>query len=375
MRSPGIILNMIVLLSLSSACMSGNEGGHAKSATANEPGAQLQGETLIMHRVWEPRENAFSLLIPKGWSYTGGIYRLDPSTSGGAGNAIEAKLDFSVFSDKQGSVMIRWLPDMYYFDMSRSPAGQMGLFPTGSNYNGMTVIPRMNAALFTENIVIPYIHPGLQGISITERKNAPDVARMIMNQDKYMMANFIYDAAITTLTYRENGIEYQEKIVTVVMDFGDLGAGLWKNRSTFYARAPKGQFENYEPIFGEIINSVKINMNWLIGEIRGQVQRNQIHQDVLNTIQRMDKEIAEHQRKTNYEINNDMFLTLTEQEEYVNPYTNEVEVGSNQWQYRWVNQDNEVVYSNNQDYNPNMDDLINRNDFKLTPVRERKISH
>jgi hypothetical protein len=33
-----------------------------------------------------------------------------------------------------------------------------------------------------------------------------------------------------------------------------------------------------------------------------------------------------------------MFLTLTEQEEYVNPYTNEVEVGSNQWKYRWVNE-------------------------------------
>ena len=140
-------------------------------------------------------------------------------------------------------------------------------------------------------------------------------------------------------------------------------------------KAPKGRFKEFEPIFGEIINSVVINMNWLIGEIRGQVQRNQIHQDVLNTIQRIDQEIASHQRATNYEINNDMFLTLTDQEEYVNPYTNEVEVGSNQWQYRWVNQDNEIVYTNQEDYNPNHDDILNRNDFKLTPVRERKIGY
>ncbi len=373
MRQPGSSLIFLFILSLLAACVSGNEN---KSSVVNDPAKpQSQNEVIAFKRVWEPRESAFSVLIPGDWSYDGGIFRLDPSASGGAGNATEAKLDFMVYSNGKASAMIHWLPDIYYFDMSESPAGQMGMFPVGSNYNGMTVLPKMNAVNFIEQVVIPYIHPGNTALQVVERKNSPNVARKIMEQDKYMMANFTYDAAVTSLTYQEDGIEYLEKIIAVVMDFGQLGAGLWKNRSTFYVRAPKARFNEYEPIFGEIISSVIINMNWLIGEIHGQVQRNQIHQDVLNTIQRIDQEIAGHQRATNYEINNDMFLTLTEQEEFMNPYTNEVEVGSDQWQYRWVNQDNEIVYTNQEDYNPNYDDVLNRNDFKLTPVRERKIGY
>ena len=44
-----------------------------------------------------------------------------------------------------------------------------------------------------------------------------------------------------------------------------------------------------------------------------------------------------------------MYLTLTEQEEYVNPYTNEVEVGTNQWQHRWINESGDVIYTDNEE--------------------------
>lgn len=118
-------------------------------------------------------------------------------------------------------------------------------------------------------------------------------------------------------------------------------------------------------------NSVVINSQWLAGEIRGQMQRAGIVAQTMQEIQRIDREIVEHRQKTNAEIHNDMFLTLTDQEEYVNPYTNQVEIGSNQWQYRWVNESGEVVYTNREDYNPNQDVNLNRSDFKKTPVRKR----
>ena len=49
----------------------------------------------------------------------------------------------------------------------------------------------------------------------------------------------------------------------------------------------------------------------------------------LQELQELDRQITEHKQKTTAEIHNDMFLTLTDQEEYINPYTNEVDVGSN----------------------------------------------
>ncbi len=101
--------------------------------------------TLIYQRVNEPNEGAFSLLVPKGWQIAGGIFRVNPMSQGGATQSIAANLDFTVKKDRSGSMMIRRLPDILYFDASRSPAGQMGLFPPGSNYNGMTVYPLMSA--------------------------------------------------------------------------------------------------------------------------------------------------------------------------------------------------------------------------------------
>ena len=66
-----------------------------------------------------------------------------------------------------------------------------------------------------------------------------------------------------------------------------------------------------------------------------------------------------------------MYLTLTGQEDYVNPFTHEVERGSNDWKYRWVTPSGEEVYSNADDYDPNSDLTINHTGFKRSVVRPR----
>ena len=48
----------------------------------------------------------------------------------------QPKLDFTVKRDEAGTVLVRFLPEMLYFDARRSPAGQKGRFPPGSNYGG-----------------------------------------------------------------------------------------------------------------------------------------------------------------------------------------------------------------------------------------------
>ena len=57
--------------------------------------AQLP-DKLIFEKIYEPNEKAFTILKPKGWLVEGGIVRWDPTASGGAANAIEAKIDFSL---------------------------------------------------------------------------------------------------------------------------------------------------------------------------------------------------------------------------------------------------------------------------------------
>ncbi len=47
--------------------------------------------TVVFRKIMEPREGAFTILIPRGWQVLGGIFRVDPNQAGGTMNSIEAK--------------------------------------------------------------------------------------------------------------------------------------------------------------------------------------------------------------------------------------------------------------------------------------------
>ena len=347
----------------------------ALSATCLWAGELRVVNTVVFQRAPEPREGAFTFLLPKGWTVEGGIMRVDPLAQGGAGNSIAAKLDMATKKDTQGTVMSRALPDTLFMDMTASPAGQMGLFPRGSNYNGMLVMPHMSALDFLTQVAFSYAHPQVSGAQVTEQRPLPEVAGKFLQRTRSMLgqyaATFSYDAALITVIYTENGVRYKEKLVGVVEDFGQLGAGLWGNKETGLIRAPVDEFERWEPIFSVMRRSVIVNPEWVRGELRGQLQRSQILINTQQEIQRIDREIVEHRQKTNDEINNDMFLTLTDQEEYVNPYTNEVEVGSNQWERRWQNEQGDVIYTDDANYDPNVDPNLNLSGFKQSAIRKR----
>jgi hypothetical protein len=191
----------------------------------------------------------------------GGISRADLMHQVIDAQSIEAKLDFTVKRDAAGSVLIRWCPEIKYCDMRMSPAGMMGMFPSGSNHQGMLVYPLMSAQDF------------LSRSFLTAQQAS-------MARDRRML------------------------------------------------------------------------------EIQQQLQD-------------MDRQIVEHRQRTNAEIQNDAYLTMMEQEEYVNPYTGEPELGSNQWKYRWVTEGGEEYYTDNEDTDPNVSSALNRSDWKCTPVRPR----
>jgi hypothetical protein len=331
-------------------------------------------KTIILNRVTEPNEQAFSILIPKGWKTEGGIIRINPTAQGGAAQSIGAKLDFIVKRDDEGSVALHWLPEILYYDPRRSPAGQMGLFPIGSNYNGMPVYPVMSAVDFLTQGVFPLIHQNASNVQLIEKRQLPDLIESYKKRlaTFAMPVDFSYDAAVVTVTYQENGKEYKEKLITVIEDMGQIGTGMWGNKETFLFRAPINEFDGLESIASIIQDSVKINPQWMIGELRGQIQRGEMALQTQQYINEINKQIVEHRQNTYAQIRNDMYLNLTSQEEYVNPYTNEVELGSNEWKNRWTNGSGDVVYSDDPNYNPNRDDSLKRTDYKISQVKPRK---
>ena len=326
-------------------------------------------DPLVLVQYTEARERAFSLLIPKGWKTEGGIFYVDPNTAGGAANSTAPKVNFSVKKDDPGTVMLQWLPDFYYIDMRSSPAGQMGLFPPGSRYNGMLVAVCPPAKDFLLQIAFPQVRPRAQNLQIVAVKPMPQVAQQFAQAAP--LPGFQYDAVMVTVSYVENGVKLQEQMFTVIENMGQAGAGLWQNKQTVFSRAPANEFKAWEQVGSLIYYSVKINPQWLAAVIQATNQRNQTVLNTQKTIQQLDAEIVAHRQKVNAEIRHDGYLTLTGQEDYTNPNTGETGIRPDGWKYHWQNAAGEVIVSNNGNYDPNLDVQVNRTDFKKSGVRPR----
>ena len=318
-------------------------------------------ESLLFKRISEPNEKAFTILVPDGWEVSGGIQRVNPVNSGAA-NAIEAKLDFQIKKKGSPSLKIHWLPDMYYYDSRMSPAAAM--FPEGSNYNGMLVLNKRKASDFVYNNLIPYYHPQAVNIQVQNENNAEALEELFKKYDRLPQLQMSYDAFVCDFLYSEKGTNYKERMLCVLTDMGPYTAGMWKNSNTVYFRAPVEEFQKWEAVFSVISQSVILNPEWLKKEIRGQIKRGEIMANTMQEINRIDQEIQQAHMKTNAEIHHQAFLTLTDQEDYVNPYSGEIETGSNQWEHRWVDDLGNVLYTDQDDYNPNLDIELNMSGFK-----------
>jgi len=323
-----------------------------------------QDGTLLFKRLNEPVEKAFSLLVPKNWILEGGAIRLLDPNIAGVNNMVECKFDLTVKKDADGSVMIRWLPEMLCIDQSQAWGN-----PEGAVFNNTLVRRKRTPENFILEVAIPYAHPAATNIKIVSGKAQPGLAsqyRNSMDPALNSVTNMSYSAYLMEYTYIEKGKTYRERMVTAIEDYGLNGGGLWKNRGTMLVRAPEGQLSAWEPVLSTIQNSGKWSLTWITGEINGQRQRSGQILATQKELQAIDNAINENRRKTYSEINKDMYLTLTGQNEYKNPYTGEIEVDTDNWKNRWVNSNGDIIYSNLPDYNPNTDPKLNVSGFKLS---------
>ncbi len=339
----------------------------------------------VFERRTEPRENAFTLSVPRGWLLEGGIIRADLAHQAPNVQAIEAKIDFTVKQDAQGGIAVRWCPEVKYCDLRHSMVSAM--FPPGSSYQGMMVMPLMSAVDFLQHVVFPWAHPAASNVIVTATQREPLLVEGYRQRMTSMglPANFGYDGAIVTFAYSEDGLRFEEKSYAVIENLGALAGGMWSNKDTLLLRAPEGRLAEAEPLLHHIRESVRLNDTWVAREIASQeiltrhflnaqqaeLARNRRMQEIQQQIQQINREIADHRARTNAEIHNDAYLTLMNQEEYINPHTGYVETGSNQWRHRWVTDGGEEFYTDHEEDDPNIAGLLNRTDWKRTPVRPR----
>lgn len=337
------------------------------------PPAEAGGKLgqAVFHRYIDQTEGAFLVLLPVGWQTRGGMVRVNPLTAvGGVGNATEAKIDFTMMREPEGRVSIRWLPKINY--AQPSPYNSM----LGGNWNGMPVVAMPAAADYLTRMLFPELRPGARDVRVIETQERPDVVaalqQMPVAQAMRQQGGQYYPQAVTvTVGYEEGGVRYREILFVALEGFSLMGVELWANPFTIVARAPEAEFEAYGPVARIVINSFALNPQWLRAEMQGQIQRAEIVQNTLRELAGIDAEIARNRSETMSRINNDQYLTLTNQERYVNPHTGQEELGSNEWKHRWENSSGEIIYTDDGNWDPNVDPDLRVSGYKRSPVKPR----
>lgn len=175
------------------------------------------------------------------------------------------------------------------------------------------------------------------------------------------------DVAWAFFEYLEQNVKYREVILTGVIN---MPASLtWKNTRTLVFRAPASEFDQWRPCFDIIRSSIKFNWEWFLQEAQGQRERAEIIRKVYDECRRIDQEIMQKGQINREEIMNDNYLVLTEQEEYVNPHTGDIELDTDAYKYRWTTPDGDRYYTNREDENPNH--FLHQSGYKRTEIRKR----
>ncbi len=345
-------------------------------------GAKLSGRKpvkVVLRRQWEPKQKAFTVLVPLGWQIEGGLFSVDPTAAGGALNSIETKCDFAVKRDAAGTVMARWAPTYNFADFSRSPefANVAGLFPPGAVYNGALVKPMPTVEQYLAE-GFRQVRPRATDVSISHRSELPELAQILAEMSRGVNATMAqmgkapmtFTAGVVVFDYKEGDRRYREAAATALCDWR-ASAGIWSNQFTFHMRAPADEADEWKPVLDIIRQSLRINPEWLAAYVKAVGQRGQEAAEVFRTLARIDQEILERRSKMRSSIQHENYLLLTGQEEYVNPFTREVERDTSDYRQRWTNQAGDRIYSNVETFDPNKDPDLNRLEWKLTPVRPR----
>jgi hypothetical protein len=347
------------------------------STTPASGGASTKNmKTLMMQRTWEPREQAFSFLLPRGWTMEGGVFNVNPLQMNGPGNTTTPKCDLTVKADARGTAMLRWAPSWNYADLSLAPAG-WGLFRPGMHYQGMPVRPIVNARQFLTEL-LKSMRPQATDIKIVAEDPLPEVAGAYarqaepINQNlrKMGLAPTRFEALALVVEYREAGEHFREVLSTTIAD-ARSGAFMWSNDDTITFRTPVSRFEDWKPALDTLRASRQPNPQWVAAVTKASGERAKAALETQRYIANVASQIVENRRRTHAEIRHEQWLFISGQEEYTNPFNGQTERDTSYYGYRWVNNQGDTIYTDENSFDPNTIEEYKTREWKRTPIRRR----
>lgn len=271
---------------------------------------------VILSLYKEQSQNAFYMLVPKGWKTEGGMI-----SSGVAWNVVdlvENNIRFRVTSP-DGQSFFGWYPRFYFQEpqvISRNSGGMLQP-QIGQVINGCWVYPYLDVANYVQYIVFAQLsagefkNPSIIGNKIAAPELKPLVPQLATRKD-YGFVNFECTVNGTPTFGRIYSINY------------DIQGIIWSTVGTFGWLAPKSRREQDERLMEICIRSFRLNPDWVKrASAAARNRANQYHQ-VIQEMNRIDQEINQRRSQVRSDIQEEFYKVITEQIETYDPETSAV---------------------------------------------------
>jgi hypothetical protein len=311
---------------------------------------------------------AFSLLIPAGWQFSGGVnWVLDNPV-------MPATIRFTV-KNPSGHEEFEVFPSLAMFSTNNPML--LSMFPLGSRYYGAEVMPVLGPEEALEKIVLPRFKGSIEGLKVVSIKAMPELAKALNAGAPQPGVQTFGNAARTRIEYVKDGATMEEDIFTVVEGFsypiqtfqGVATNTNWYVDYTFSYKAPKGKLDANATLFRTMTESFRLSPQWFntYNQVVDILVRNQ-----LKFIQSMG-ELSRYISRINSEISESMMRSYNERQQihdrisekaiesirgtahYYNPIEgSQVELPGG-YKHVWSNAGGEYILTDSPGYNPNVE--------------------
>ncbi len=199
--------------------------------------------------VSDPQVNnieAFSLLVPETWSFTGFVeWRHDIATL--------ASIIVQIF-DPTGQVGL----ESYFLEPNVS--SNQTLIGPGQNWGGAIVRNEMSATDYLVQVVIPTYR---SGAVVVDTQTMPEVAAIVADSlGSFPGATTYADAARVRIQYEAGGTRFEEDFYTTLSYFATGATLNWAPVHLYSSWAPVGELDAAAPLLQAIVASADVSLLW-----------------------------------------------------------------------------------------------------------------
>ncbi len=305
---------------------------------------------------------AFSFLIPDGWSFEGGMkWVLD--------NPMLPAVTFFRAYNPEGHEEFEVFPNQCYFWTDNQMLLQLS--PPGSKYFGSTVKQPVTAQTALRQIILPRHRSDIQQLAVISDESLPELVEAVGAGQQGGATG-----AKMRVSYVADGVPKEEEIYCVVETihfptqgmFGVTHNTLWYVDYIFSFKAGKGNLEKYADLFQPVISSFRLNPKWYakysnVIEYMAQQEIKRIHSigEFSRMLSRMSDQMREDQLQQ-FEARNQVYDKVSENfsdymrgvDKYYDPFEERhIDLPSG-YNHAWCNNLGEYIVTESPSFNPNV---------------------